>query len=142
MYIFFFFFIQLLDKFESPEIIEILQEKFPTHELLVLDYHPDRGSHIDKHVDDIWAWGPSIININLLSKTVLTLENDEFILPIHLNSRDLLLLRDDPRNVWTHEIKEEHITDQRYCLTLRSFSSQVQEKFPEICSKFDPISYF
>lgn len=133
----------IFDKFNDPEIINQLQEHYTPHELLILDYHPDRGSHIDAHIDDTWAWGKTIMNLNLMSETVLTLENDEFILPIKLFPGDLLALRGQARNVWTHEILKEHITSQRYCVTLRDLSDAVKIKYPEIWGRFkDGPFYF
>ena len=32
-----------------------------------LDYHPERGSSIDPHLDDSWLWGERLVTINMLS---------------------------------------------------------------------------
>lgn len=137
----------IVEKFKNPDLKNYIQEEYDPHELLILEYDPERGAHIDPHVDDSWAWGETIANLNLLSSAVLTLKsesiNSSFILPIKLNRRDLVMLRGEQRHVWTHEIKAEDITSLRYCITFRNFSEQVKEGFPEIWSRFkEGVGYF
>ena len=41
-------------------------EGFQPIELNILEYSPERGSHIAPHFDDFWIWGERIIGLNLL----------------------------------------------------------------------------
>jgi len=126
-------------------IIDRLYEKcnFKTHEVLFLEYEPERGAHIDPHLDDEWAWGEQIINLNLLSPTVLTLANSKNEIAVTLNCGDLMVLTKEARHVWTHEIKQEHITEHRLCITVRDISKEVQELRPDIVKQLeDPTPYF
>ncbi|XP_068945546.1 alpha-ketoglutarate-dependent dioxygenase alkB homolog 4 isoform X1 [Petaurus breviceps papuanus] len=51
-------------------------EKFLPVEQCNLDYHPERGSAIDPHLDDSWLWGERLVSLNLLSPTVLSMSRD------------------------------------------------------------------
>ncbi|XP_074045568.1 alpha-ketoglutarate-dependent dioxygenase alkB homolog 4 isoform X2 [Macrotis lagotis] len=51
-------------------------ERFLPVEQCNLDYHPERGSAIDPHLDDSWLWGERLVSLNLLSPTVLSMSRD------------------------------------------------------------------
>ncbi|XP_051847831.1 alpha-ketoglutarate-dependent dioxygenase alkB homolog 4 [Antechinus flavipes] len=51
-------------------------ERFLPVEQCNLDYHPERGSAIDPHLDDSWLWGERLVSLNLLSPTVLSMSQD------------------------------------------------------------------
>jgi len=127
----------IFEKLKSENVKNKLLCEFIPHEVLFLDYSPDRGSHIDPHIDDPWAWGENLINLNLKSSTTLILENSINRIPIELNPGDLILLRGKPRYEWTHEVLAKDITDHRLCITLRTLSQEVKEKFPEILEKIN-----
>ena len=111
--------------------------------MLFLEYRPENGAHIDPHLDDEWAWGEQIINLNLLSSTILTLANSENEIPIKLDCGDLMVLTGDARHIWTHEIKQEHIKSHRLCITFRDISEEVQLLRPDIVKQLsDPTPYF
>ena len=81
--------------------------------------------------------------MNLLSPTVLTLANSENEIPVSLGPGDLMVLSGEARHVWTHEIKEKHITQLRLCITFRDISIEVQKLRPAIVSRLcDPPPYF
>ncbi|XP_043858027.1 alpha-ketoglutarate-dependent dioxygenase alkB homolog 4 [Dromiciops gliroides] len=53
-----------------------LLERFLPVEQCNLDYHPERGSAIDPHLDDSWLWGERLLSLNLLSPTVMSMSRD------------------------------------------------------------------
>ncbi|XP_040005579.1 alpha-ketoglutarate-dependent dioxygenase alkB homolog 4 isoform X3 [Xiphias gladius] len=67
-----------------------------------LDYHPQRGSAIDPHLDDSWLWGERLVTINMLSNTTLTMSleqglpelglGEEVHVAVHLPRRSLVVL--------------------------------------------------
>ena len=60
-----------------------------------------------------------------------------------LNCGDLMVLTKEARHVWTHEIKQEHITEHRLCITVRDISKEVQELRPDIVKQLEnPTPYF
>ena len=38
-----------------------------------IEYRPETGARIDPHIDDCWVWGERIVQLNMLSDSVLTL---------------------------------------------------------------------
>ncbi|CAG9865341.1 unnamed protein product [Phyllotreta striolata] len=57
------------DKFRS---IDMLND-YEVIEQCSLEYAPEKGAHIDPHIDDCWIWGERIITVNLLADSVLTM---------------------------------------------------------------------
>ena len=53
------------------EEVDVLRHFVPI-ELCNLDYHPERGAHIEAHRDDSWLWGERLVTLNLLSPVLLT----------------------------------------------------------------------
>ncbi|XP_065314404.1 DNA N6-methyl adenine demethylase-like [Gordionus sp. m RMFG-2023] len=98
-------------------------------ELCNLEYNPIRGSHIEPHFDDFWAWGPRLVTFNLLSDTVLTLSDNndqpsQFI-EIYLPRRSLLIIEHEARYEWKHSIDPNNINERRIAITLREFSKEI-----------------
>jgi len=65
-----------------PLCTKFIQDKFPsvpslkdyrTVEQCSIEYRPETGARIDPHIDDCWIWGERIVQLNLLSDSVLTL---------------------------------------------------------------------
>lgn len=65
-----------------PECTKFLQDRFQTVKELEdyktveqcsIEYRPNTGACIEPHVDDCWIWGERIVQVNLLSDCVLTL---------------------------------------------------------------------
>ena len=126
-------------------VVEKLVSKlgFLAHEILYLEYNPTKGAHIDPHIDDSWSWGEQIVNLNLKEPTVMTFSDGIYDYPVDLNPSDLLAIKGVARHEWTHEIKQTHIKNLRYCITFRDLSKQVQSQFPSIVSKLEnPTPYF
>lgn len=46
---------------------------YRTVEQCAIEYRPETGACIEPHVDDAWVWGERIVQLNLLSDSVLTL---------------------------------------------------------------------
>ena len=65
-----------------PEVTRFVQQRFATAPILEdykpveqcsIEYKPETGASIEPHIDDCWIWGERIVQLNLLSDTVLTL---------------------------------------------------------------------
>ncbi|XP_008304498.1 alpha-ketoglutarate-dependent dioxygenase alkB homolog 4 [Stegastes partitus] len=97
-----------------------------------LDYHPQRGSSIDPHLDDSWLWGERLVTVNMLSNTTLTMSLEEGLpklgLPeevhvaVHLPRRCLVVLYGEARHRWKHAIHREDVHERRVCSTYRELS--------------------
>jgi alkylated DNA repair protein alkB family protein 4 len=57
------------DRFSS--VSEYLED-YRTVEQCSIEYKPETGSCIEPHIDDVWVWGERIVQLNLLSDSVLT----------------------------------------------------------------------
>jgi len=57
------------DRFNSLPILE----SYKPVEQCSIEYRPETGASIESHIDDCWIWGERIVQLNLLSETVLTL---------------------------------------------------------------------
>ena len=57
------------DRFKSVPILEC----YKTVEQCSIEYRPETGAAIEPHIDDCWIWGERIVQLNLLSDTVLTI---------------------------------------------------------------------
>jgi len=57
------------DRFQSvPSLVD-----YKTVEQCSIEYRPETGARIDPHIDDCWIWGERIVQLNLLSDSMLTL---------------------------------------------------------------------
>ncbi|XP_041656518.1 alpha-ketoglutarate-dependent dioxygenase alkB homolog 4 [Cheilinus undulatus] len=99
-----------------------------------LDYHPQRGSAIDPHLDDSWLWGERLVTINMLSNTTLTMSLEEGLpelglaeevqVAVHLPRRSLVVLYGKARHKWKHAIHREDVNERRVCSTYRELSEE------------------
>lgn len=99
-----------------------------------LDYHPQRGSAIDPHLDDSWLWGERLVTINMLSNTTLTMSleqglpesglAEEVHVAVHLPRRSLVVLYGEARHRWKHAIHREDVHERRVCSTYRELSAE------------------
>lgn len=99
-----------------------------------LDYHPERGSAIDPHLDDSWLWGERLVTVNMLSDTSLTLSleqglpesglGDEVRVAVPLTRRSLVVLYGEARHRWKHAIHREDVQARRVCSTYRELSGE------------------
>ncbi|XP_068457199.1 alpha-ketoglutarate-dependent dioxygenase alkB homolog 4 [Clinocottus analis] len=99
-----------------------------------LDYHPQRGSAIDPHLDDSWLWGERLVTINMLSNTTLTMSleqglpefglAEEVHVAIRLPRRSLVVLYGEARHRWKHAIHRDDIQERRVCSTYRELSAE------------------
>jgi len=64
-----------------PTTTRFIQDRFNTLSCLEdyrvveqcsIEYRPETGASIEPHIDDCWIWGERIVQLNLLSDTVLT----------------------------------------------------------------------
>ncbi|XP_010731869.3 alpha-ketoglutarate-dependent dioxygenase alkB homolog 4 [Larimichthys crocea] len=99
-----------------------------------LDYHPQRGSAIDPHLDDSWLWGERLVTINMLSDTTLTMSleqglpelglAEEIHTAVQLPRRSLVVLYGEARHRWKHAIHREDVHRRRVCSTYRELSAE------------------
>ncbi|XP_074467432.1 alpha-ketoglutarate-dependent dioxygenase alkB homolog 4 [Sebastes fasciatus] len=99
-----------------------------------LDYHPQRGSAIDPHLDDAWLWGERLVTINMLSNTTLTMSleqglpelglAEEVHVAVRLPRRSLVVLYGEARHRWKHAIHRDNIQERRVCSTYRELSAE------------------
>ncbi|XP_034406724.1 alpha-ketoglutarate-dependent dioxygenase alkB homolog 4 isoform X1 [Cyclopterus lumpus] len=99
-----------------------------------LDYHPQRGSAIDPHLDDSWLWGERLVTINLLSNTTLTMSlerglpelglAEEVHVAVRLPRRSLVVLYGEARHRWKHAIHRDDVQERRVCSTYRELSAE------------------
>ncbi|KAM4544788.1 alpha-ketoglutarate-dependent dioxygenase alkB homolog 4 [Odontesthes bonariensis] len=99
-----------------------------------LDYHPQRGSAIDPHLDDSWLWGERLVTINMLSDTTLTLSLDQGLpelglaeevhVAVRLPRRSLVVLHGEARHRWKHAIHRWDVHERRVCSTYRELSAE------------------
>lgn len=109
-------------------------EGFQPVEQCNLDYHAERGSAIDPHLDDSWLWGERLVTVNMLSDTVLTMSLEqglperglmgEVLVAVRLPQRCLVVLYGEARHRWKHAIHREDIQDRRVCSTYRELSAE------------------
>ena len=136
-------FIELLVQ-RMRECVDVLDDFTPV-ELCNLDYHPERGSHIEAHRDDSWLWGERLVTLNLLSPTLLTFTYPPPTSPpssnhhprqplsppanihIPLPPRSLVVVQGPARHVWLHSILRTHIISRRVGITLRELSKIFME---------------
>lgn len=121
---------QIIERFQSHRI----SKDFQPVELCNLDYHLDRGSHIDPHIDDVWIWGERLITVNLLSNTILSLipndKDSNKIIYVPIPRRWLIVLYGDARYEYKHSIQRQHIHDRRMAVTFRELTGK-NDKFYE-----------
>ncbi|XP_042287695.1 alpha-ketoglutarate-dependent dioxygenase alkB homolog 4 [Thunnus maccoyii] len=99
-----------------------------------LDYHPERGSAIDPHLDDSWLWGERLVTVNMLSDTTLTMSLEEGLpevglaeevhVAVHLPRRCLVVLYGEARHRWKHGIHRMDVHERRVCSTYRELSAE------------------
>ncbi|XP_029030404.1 alpha-ketoglutarate-dependent dioxygenase alkB homolog 4 isoform X2 [Betta splendens] len=99
-----------------------------------LEYHSERGSAIDPHLDDSWLWGERLVTINMLSDTTLTMSleqglpelglAEEVQVAVRVPRRSLLVLHGEARHRWKHAILREHVRERRVCSTYRELSAE------------------
>ncbi|XP_049896161.1 alpha-ketoglutarate-dependent dioxygenase alkB homolog 4 [Epinephelus moara] len=99
-----------------------------------LDYHPQRGSAIDPHLDDSWLWGERLVTINMLSDTTLTMSleqglpqlglTEEVSVAVRLPCRSLVVLYGEARHRWKHAIHRHDVQERRVCSTYRELSAE------------------
>uniref|UniRef100_A0A3P8SNB9 AlkB homolog 4, lysine demthylase n=1 Tax=Amphiprion percula TaxID=161767 RepID=A0A3P8SNB9_AMPPE len=89
-----------------------------------LDYHPERGSAIDPHLDDSWLWGERLVTVNMLSNTTLTMSLEDVHVAVRLPRRSLVVIHGEARHRWKHAIHREDVHQRRVCSTYRELSAE------------------
>lgn len=118
----------------SRKLLERMQQEpflsdFRPVEQCNLDYHPQRGSAIDPHLDDSWLWGERLVTINMLSDTTITMSlhevsTGEIQVAVPFPRRCLLVLYHDARHKWKHAVYRQDVEDRRVCSTFRELSAE------------------
>ena len=134
------------------EEVEVLADFFPV-ELCNLDYRPERGAHIEAHLDDSWVWGERLVTLNLCSPTLLTfslptphpppntlhphlpptpqphppqdtLHHPNPKIHVPLPPRSLVVVQGHARHLWLHSIERRNIIQRRVGITLRELTNE------------------
>ncbi|KAM8741997.1 alpha-ketoglutarate-dependent dioxygenase alkB homolog 4 [Acanthopagrus schlegelii] len=123
----------------SQKLVHRIQQEpilsgFQPVEQCNLDYHPQRGSAIDPHLDDSWLWGERLVTINMLSDTMLTMSleqglpelglAEEVHVAVRLPRRSLVVLYGEARHRWKHAIHREDVQARRVCSTYRELAAE------------------
>ncbi|XP_077360209.1 alpha-ketoglutarate-dependent dioxygenase alkB homolog 4 isoform X3 [Festucalex cinctus] len=123
----------------SKKLVLRMQEEeslagFQPVEQCNLDYHPQRGSAIDPHLDDSWLWGERLVTVNMLSDTTLTMSLEQGLpqlgLPgevnvaVRLPRRSLVVLYGEARHRWKHGVLRKDVGERRVCSTFRELSAE------------------
>jgi len=104
---------------------------YVTTDVFVLRYHARRGSNLDVHVDDTWAYGELILDLSLESDAWMTfLDRDPqdgidgpfTCVRAALPARSLALLFGPARYAWHHGIASGDIQGRRTSITLRTLA--------------------
>ncbi len=74
----------------------------PPDQLIVNEYEPGQG--ITKHVDCVPCFDDTVVSISLGSACVIELAQGEVKVPVLLEPRSALVLKEDARYRWTHAI--------------------------------------
>lgn len=112
--------------YHRMKTLEVLKNFLPV-EMCNLEYDPVRGSAIDPHFDDFWLWGERLVTINMLSDTVMSMNNEKnpFVeVNIPLPRLSLVILYGEARYDWKHSIKRENILSKRIAITFRELTSE------------------
>ena len=109
-------------------------------EMVALEYEQNRGSHIEPHLDDVWAWGPRIVGISLLSDShMLFIKKDnhgaEEVVKVSLPARSAYVMSGDSRYKWLHAISPSLVTSRRISLTFREMSDAVIKEHKDVCDR-------
>ncbi|KNH07733.1 alpha ketoglutarate dependent dioxygenase ABH4 [Perkinsela sp. CCAP 1560/4] len=123
------------------ETVQREMSSFHAIEMVALEYQPQRGSHIEPHFDDFWAWGPRIVGINLLADAEIlflrerhadTDEDRDRIVKVRVPARSAYIMSKESRYEWQHAIAASMIESRRISMTFREFSNEIMKEEPEI----------
>ncbi|KAK2711897.1 alpha-ketoglutarate-dependent dioxygenase alkB homolog 4-like isoform X2 [Artemia franciscana] len=145
-------------KWVHKKIKEVkILEDYKVIENCSLEYRPETGAYIDKHIDDCWVWGERIVTINILGDSYLTLtkyegshdkynlkyvdfkskhsvaNNVAIRLPMPVNS--LMVLYGEARYIWEHAVTRSDINNRRVCIALREFTSWFLDGSNEVANE-------
>jgi len=112
-----------------------IMNTFVPAEMAALEYTPERGSHIDPHLDDVWAWGPRIVGVNLLGGGKMVFEKEGQAVEVSLPRRSVYLLTGESRYEWKHGIPASSIPHRRVSLTIRELTSEFVKDYPDVAVK-------
>lgn len=122
-------------------------EGFETTDAFVLRYEPARASNLDFHVDDVFAYGDTILDVSLESDAVLTFlygrpggeaarparrdTGDEAPAPlttvrVPLPARSVAIVFGGARHHWEHAVLAGDVRGQRTSVTLRTLSTTLR----------------
>jgi alkylated DNA repair dioxygenase AlkB len=95
---------------ELPEWQERIQSRIeaacgcesPFNQLILNEYLPGQG--ISKHVDSPSAFGNTVVSLSLGSAASMVFRRGNEAVPVYLPRRSVVILQDDARYKWTHEI--------------------------------------
>ncbi|KRZ68404.1 Alpha-ketoglutarate-dependent dioxygenase alkB -like protein 4 [Trichinella papuae] len=113
--------------FERMKQLEFLQD-FVAVQVTNLEYCSERGSWIEFHTDDQWAWGERIVTCSLCSDSVMSFlqEENNSLIHVPLLKRSLICISGHMRHQLKHAILPGHIVGTRIAITVREKSDRLQ----------------
>ncbi len=116
-----------------PDIFSNISKEFedtnePFNQIIINEYIPGQG--ISAHTDNIKLFGKKIVSVSLLSPVIMNFTYKDHSIPVYLQPRSAIMLEDDARWKYTHEIpsrKSDSINgkrikrDRRVSLTFRTY---------------------
>lgn len=88
--------------FNIHEIVKSTINK-SSDQVIINHYEPGQG--IAPHIDNTNLFDDTIVCLSLGSDIIMNFEKDSVIIPVLLEKRSLVIMRDDSRYLWTHSIK-------------------------------------
>ncbi|KRY14422.1 Alpha-ketoglutarate-dependent dioxygenase alkB -like protein 4 [Trichinella patagoniensis] len=103
-------------------------EDFVAVQVTNLEYCSERGSWIEFHTDDQWAWGERIVTCSLCSDAVMSFleEENNSLIHVPLLKRSLICISGPMRHKLKHAILPGHIVGTRIAITVREKSDRLQ----------------
>ena len=112
--------------------------RYTTTDVFVLRYAPERGSNLDFHLDDVFAYGELILDLSLESDSTLTLyrgrpdgevDDPQDVVPacvrVPMPARSLALLFGPARYAWEHALLAPDLPERRTSVTFRTVSPEL-----------------
>ncbi|KAL1227769.1 Alpha-ketoglutarate-dependent dioxygenase [Trichinella spiralis] len=113
--------------FDRMKQLKFLQD-FVAVQVTNLEYCSERGSWIEFHTDDQWAWGERIVTCSLCSDAVMSFleEENNSLIHVPLLKRSLICISGPMRHKLKHAILPGHIVGTRIAITVREKSDRLQ----------------
>jgi len=112
----------------ARERCEKIQDFRPV-EVFYQEYKAERLANFDFHIDDTWAWGERIVDINMQGDSTIAFyrESDGTMINVPFPRRTCIILSGAIRYEWEHGIQENSFRDARMSITVRELGPELAE---------------